>query len=109
MVENVITKVNYGALLCELKIELTHNLVSEPKKPKVEKTYQPMDVQWKLLDVCGFRDFKSPPTFKFVLEVNQFVTQYFDKKTIFLQKHNALPYLGQSQVLLSIVAWIYVM
>jgi hypothetical protein len=45
MVENVITKVNYGALLCELKIELTHNLVSEPKKPKVEKTYQPMDVQ----------------------------------------------------------------
>jgi hypothetical protein len=26
-----------------------------------------------------------------------------------LQKHNALPYLGQSQVLLSIVAWIYVM
>jgi hypothetical protein len=39
-----------------------------------------------------------------VLEVNQFVTQYFDKKTIFLQKHDALPYLGQSQVLLSIVA-----
>jgi hypothetical protein len=26
-----------------------------------------------------------------------------------LQKHDALPYLGQSQVLLSIVAWIYVM
>jgi hypothetical protein len=32
-------------LLCELKIELTHNLVSEPKKPKVEKTYQLIDVQ----------------------------------------------------------------
>ncbi len=45
MAENVITKVNYGALLCELKIESTHNLVNEPKKPKVEKTYQPIDMQ----------------------------------------------------------------
>jgi hypothetical protein len=37
MVEDAKTKVNYGALLCELKIELTHNVTSEPKKPKVEK------------------------------------------------------------------------
>lgn len=69
------------------KIKLTQNVASEPKKPKVEKTYQPTEVQWKLLDVCKFKDFKTSPTFKFVSEVNQFVIEYADKKTTFLQKH----------------------
>jgi hypothetical protein len=91
MEKNVKTKVNYGMLLCKLKTKLTHNEASEPKKPKVKKTYQPTEVQQKLLDVCGFRNFKTPPTFKFVLEVNQFAIKYVDKKTTFLQKHNAFP------------------
>ncbi len=39
MVEDAKTKVNYEALLCKLKIELTQNVASEPKKPKVEKMY----------------------------------------------------------------------
>ncbi len=99
MAENAKTKLNYGALLCKFKTELTQNSASEPKKPKVEKTYQPTEAQWKLLNVCGFRDFKTPPTFKSVPEVNEFVTEYADKKTTFLQKHGALPCPGQSKVL----------
>ncbi len=91
MEKNAKTKVNYGMLLCKLKTELTQNEASEPKKPKVEKTYQPIEVQQKELNVYGFRDFKTPPMFKFVLEVNQFVIKYVDKKSIFLQKHSALP------------------
>jgi len=39
MAENVTTKVNYGMLLCKLKIELTQNVANEPKKLKVENTY----------------------------------------------------------------------
>jgi hypothetical protein len=66
MVENVKIKVNCGTLLCELKIELTHNATSEPKKPKVENTYQPTKAQRKLFDVCIFRDFKTLPNFKYV-------------------------------------------
>jgi hypothetical protein len=66
MVENVKTKVNYGVLLYRLKIELIHNATIEPKKPKVEKTYQPIKAQRKLFDVCKFTDFKTPPTFKYV-------------------------------------------
>jgi hypothetical protein len=65
-----------------LKTKLTRNETSEPKKPKVEKTYQPTKVQWKLLNVCGFRAFKTPPMFKFVPEVNQFVIEYADKTKI---------------------------
>ncbi len=44
-------------------------------------------MQRKLLDVCRFKDFKTSLTFKFVSEVNQFVIEYVDKKTTFLQKH----------------------
>jgi len=94
MVENVKTKVNYGVLLCKLKIELTHSVTNEPKKLKVEKTYQPIEAQQKLFNVCEFKDFKTPRTFKFVPEVNEFQREYANKKTIFLQKHNALPYPG---------------
>lgn len=96
MAKNAKTKVNYGMLLCKLKTELTHNETSAPKKPKVEKTYQLTKVQWKLLNVCGFRAFKNPPMFKFVPKVNQFVIKCVDKKTIFLQQHDALPCWGQS-------------
>jgi hypothetical protein len=42
MAKNAKSKVNYGVLLCKSKIELTQNVASEPKKPKVEKTYQPI-------------------------------------------------------------------
>jgi hypothetical protein len=56
-----------------------------PKKPKVKKTYQPTKAQWKLFDVYKFTNFKTP-TFKYVPKVNEFVTEYVDKKTIFLQK-----------------------
>jgi hypothetical protein len=66
---------------------------------KVEQTYQPIEAQKKLFDVCGFKDFKTPPTFKSMPKVNEFLTKYVDKKTTFLQKHSALPYLGQSKVL----------
>jgi hypothetical protein len=45
MAENAKTKLNYGALLCKFKTELTQNSASEPKKPKVEKTYQPTEAQ----------------------------------------------------------------
>jgi hypothetical protein len=82
-----------------LKIELIQNAVIEPKKPKIEKTYQPAKAQQKLLDVCKFRDFKTPSTFKYVPKVNEFVTEYVDKKTTFLQKHGALPYPNQYKVL----------
>jgi hypothetical protein len=37
--KNVKTKINFGMLLCKLKTELTQNVASEPKKPKVEKMY----------------------------------------------------------------------
>ncbi len=99
MVGNAKTKVNYGTLLCKLKIELTQNVTSEPKKPKVEKIYQPTEAQQKLLDVCGFKDFKTPLSFKCVPKVNEFMTKHVNKKTTFLQKHGALPYPGQSKVL----------
>ncbi len=99
MAENVKTKVNYGVLLCKLKIELTQSVASKPKKLKVEKTYQPIETQQKLFNVYGFKDFKTPPTFKYVLKVNEFLTKYVDKKTTFLQKHSALPYPRQSKVL----------
>jgi hypothetical protein len=45
MAKNAKTKINYGMLLCKLKTKLTRNETSEPKKPKVEKTYQPTKVQ----------------------------------------------------------------
>jgi hypothetical protein len=44
-------------------------------------------------------DFKTSLTFKYVPKVNEFVIEYIDKKTIFLQKHGALPYPSQSKVL----------
>jgi hypothetical protein len=75
-----ITKVNYGVLLCKLKTKLTHSVGSEPKKLKVEKTYQPIETQQKLFDVCRFKDLKLPPTFTYVLEVNEFLIEYVDKK-----------------------------
>jgi hypothetical protein len=68
------------------KIKLTQNVASEPKKPKVEKKYQLIEVQQKLLHVCRIKDFKTLRTFKFVSKVNQFVIKYVDKKTTFLQK-----------------------
>jgi hypothetical protein len=42
--KKMVKKKNYGALLSKLKIELTQNATSKPKKPKVEKTYQPTKV-----------------------------------------------------------------
>jgi hypothetical protein len=99
MAKNIKTKVNYGVLLCKLKIELIHNVTSKPKKPKVEKTYQPTKTQQNLLDVCRFKDFKTPSIFKYVPEVNEFVTKYVDKKTTFLQKHGAFPCPCQFKVL----------
>jgi hypothetical protein len=82
-----------------LKIELIHNVVIEPRKPKVEKMYQPTKAQRKLLNVCKFKDFKTPSTFKYVPKVNEFVIKYVDKKTTFLQKHGALPCPNQYEVL----------
>jgi hypothetical protein len=91
MVENAKTKVNYGTLLYKLKIELIQNAAIEPKKLKVEKTYQPIKAQQKLFNVCKFTNFKTPPTIKYVPKVNEFVTEHDDKITTFLQKHGALP------------------
>jgi hypothetical protein len=66
---------------------------------KVEKTYQPIEAQQKLFDVCEFKHLKTPPTFKSMPKVSEFLTKYVDKKITFLQKHCAFPYLGQSKVL----------
>jgi hypothetical protein len=79
------------------KIKLTQNVASEPKKPKVEKKYQLIEVQQKLLHVCRFKDFKTLRTL-FLSKVNQFVIKYVDKKTIFLQKSNAFPCPSQCKV-----------
>ncbi len=40
MVENGKTKMNYGAFFSKLNIVLTQSVASEPKKTKVQKTYQ---------------------------------------------------------------------
>jgi len=91
MAKNVKTKVKYGVLLCKLKIELTQNVANEPKKLKVEKTYQPIEAQKKLFDVCEFKDFKTLRTFKFVPKVNEFLTKYANKKTTFCKSTMHFP------------------
>jgi hypothetical protein len=41
-----------------------------------------IETQSKLLDFCGFKNFKTPLAFKNVGEVNDFVSQYVQNKNI---------------------------
>jgi hypothetical protein len=88
VVENGKTKVNYGTLFSKLlKDQVNPKCGKWTQKTKGWKYIQPTKVQRKLLDVYRFKDFKTSPTFKFVSKVNEFVIEYADKKTTFLQKH----------------------
>ena len=61
------------------------------KKPKVEKTFYLNEAQKRLLNVCGFVDFLYPPGFSSLAEVNEFVTNFINKRTTFENEHKTLP------------------
>jgi hypothetical protein len=48
--------------------------------------YYLIETQSKLLDFCGFKNFKTPLALKNVGEVNDFVSKYVQNKIIFIKK-----------------------
>ena len=82
------TKINFTLLLTQLKKELPERPL---KKPKVEKTFYPSEAQKRLLNICGFIDYLNPPGFSSVAEVNEFVTNFVNKRTAFENEYKTLP------------------
>ena len=83
--------INYFQLLTKLKAELPE---TSPKKPRNTKKFYPTEVQRRLLDVCGYKNFLNPLGFESVREVNQFVTEHAEYRKDFEKMHGDLPYLG---------------
>ncbi len=77
---------DYGRLFSKLFTYKFQNSNKDQKKPKVLKMYYLIEKQSKLLDFCGFKNFKTPLAFKNVGEVNDFVSQYVQNKIIFEKK-----------------------
>ena len=82
------TKINFTSLLTQLKAELPARPIN---KPKVEKIFYTTEAQKRLLNVCGFIDFLNPPWFSSAAEVNEFVTNFVNKRTAFENEHKTLP------------------
>lgn len=87
-------KINYWTLLTQLKKELPERSL---KKPKVEKNFYPSEAQKRLLHICGCIDFLNPPGFSSVSEVNDFVTNFVNKRTAFENEYKTLPCPGMFQ------------
>ena len=57
------------------------------KKPKVGKIFYPSEAQKRLLNVCSFIDFLNPLGFSSVVEVNELVANFVNKRTTFENEH----------------------
>ena len=61
------------------------------KKPEVEKIFYPSEAHKQLLNVYDFIDLLNPPWFSSVAEVNEFVTNFVNKRTTFENEHKTSP------------------
>lgn len=60
-----------------------------------------MAQKW-LLNVCGFVDFLNPPWFAYLVELNEFLTKFANKRMEFEKKHKNLSCRGVCHSLLSL-------
>ena len=72
------TNINYTSFVAKLKAKLPERPV---KKPKIKRTFYSSEAQKRLSNVWGFIEFLNPLGFFWLVEVNEFVTNYVDKGT----------------------------
>ena len=85
---NIRAAINYSRFLTKPKAEMPE---TSPKKQRTVKTFYPTEAQRRLLDVCGYKNFLNPPGFETVREVNEFVTEYAERRKDFEKMHGHLP------------------
>lgn len=95
---NTSNNINYILLLTKSEVELPERAL---KKPKIKKTFYPSEAQKQLLNICNFINFSNQPGFASLVEVNEFVIKFVNKRTEFEKNHKSLPYPGVCQILSS--------
>ena len=95
---NTSNNINYKLLLTKSEVELPERAL---KKLKIKKTFYPSEAQKQLLNTCSFINFLNQPGFASLVEVNEFVIKFVNKRTEFEKNHKSLPYPGVCQILSS--------
>jgi hypothetical protein len=78
---------SFHALFNSVKRELGIVTTKPPKKLKFKCKVYPTESQCRLLDSCGYRDFKDPPFFPDSYECNNFVLRFVELKTEFMNRN----------------------